>query len=162
MAWGCLICFPTETFIFAQRLDCSFIIIKERKAFWITLVQHEVQSRSMNNLSDQDLVSVYELLYYGEASSARPEPWSQSPSKKFQLRYREIVAASLQAQSQIRRVWGGELSTSCVVSKGFQLSTKDSIPTQWLLADSSKGFQETIAVWVYVVWNNRNQWKFQV
>lgn len=159
MTWGYLICFPTETFIFAQRLDCSLIIIiKKRKAFWITLVQHEVQIWSMNNLSDQDFVSVYEL-YYGEAPRARPEPWSQSPPKKFQLRYRENVAAILQAQSQI---WGGGLSTSCVVSKGFQLSTKDSIPTQWLLANSSEGFQETIAVWAYVVWNNRNQWKFQV
>lgn len=76
----------------------------------------------MNNLSDQDLVSVYEL-YYGEASRARPEPWSQSPPKKFQLRYRENVAAILQAQSQIR-CGGGGLSTSCVVSKDFQFINK--------------------------------------
>lgn len=91
-------------------------------------MQHEVQNRSMNNLSDQDLVSVYEL-YYGEASRARPEPWSQSPSKKFQLRYRENVAAILQAQSQIR--WGdGGCQLLVLYPKVFNLSTKDSIPTQ--------------------------------
>lgn len=52
---------------------------------------------------------------------------------------------------------------SCVRSKSFQLSTKDGIPTQLLLIYSSQDrFQVTIAVWVYVVWNNRNHWKFSV
>lgn len=74
----------------------------------------------MNNLSDQDLVSVYEL-YYGEASRARPEPWSQSPPKKFQLRYRENVAAILQAQSQI---WGGGCQLLVLYPKVFNYQQK--------------------------------------
>jgi len=57
----------------------------------------------------------------------------------------------------------GNLLTSCVRSKSFQLSTKDGIPTQLLLIYSSQDrFHVTIAAWVHVVWKNRNYWKFSV
>lgn len=111
----------------------------------------------MNNLPANALFSVYEIILL------RIVRQDISSSHMFLLEFQLDKWPENCCCKNFYNIWlsTGNLLTSCVRSKSFQLLTKDGIPTQLLLIYSSPDrFQVTIAVWVYVIWNNRDHWKF--
>lgn len=113
----------------------------------------------MSNLPANELFSVYEIILL------RTLRQDISSSHMFLFKFQQDKWPE---NCCCKNFWNiqlsiGNLLTSCVGSKSSQLSTKDGIPTQLLLIDSSQDrFQATIAAWAYAVWNNRNHWKFSV